>query len=182
MTTTAPPKGAQTSTGLDRFFSISARGSNVTREIRGGVVTFVTMVYIVVLNPLIIGTAKDVNGHFLGGGSAPNLSAVAAVTALVAAVLTLLMAFVGRYPFALATGLGLNAFVAFQVASRMSWPAAMGIYTLPANGSQVATVAFDQTGTTRMGKFVLDHSFQLPNLVYVGVAILVGVLLSFVIV
>ncbi|SDS57709.1 anaerobic C4-dicarboxylate transporter family protein [Microbacterium paraoxydans] len=59
------------------------------------------------------------------------------------------------------------------------WPAAMGIYTLPANGSQVATVAFDQTGTTKMGKFVLDHSFQLPNLVYVGTAIIVGVALSF---
>ena len=59
------------------------------------------------------------------------------------------------------------------------WPAAMGIYTLPANGSQVATVAFDQTGTTKMGKFVLDPSFQLPNLVYVGTAIVVGVALSF---
>ncbi|MEV8170646.1 anaerobic C4-dicarboxylate transporter family protein [Microbacterium sp. NPDC077486] len=59
------------------------------------------------------------------------------------------------------------------------WPAAMGIYTLPANGSQVATVAFDQTGTTKMGKFVIDHSFQLPNLVYVGTAIVVGVALSF---
>ncbi|UOE43137.1 anaerobic C4-dicarboxylate transporter family protein [Agromyces larvae] len=62
------------------------------------------------------------------------------------------------------------------------WPAAMGIYTLPANGSQVATVAFDQTGTTRMGKFVVDHSFQLPNLVYIISAIVVGVILSFVIV
>lgn len=60
------------------------------------------------------------------------------------------------------------------------WPATMGIYTLPANGSQVATVAFDQTGTTKMGRFVFDHSFQLPNLVYIGVAILVGVPLSFV--
>ncbi|PRB13257.1 anaerobic C4-dicarboxylate transporter family protein [Microbacterium sp. MYb62] len=59
------------------------------------------------------------------------------------------------------------------------WPAAMGIYTLPANGSQVATVAFDQTGTTKMGKFVFDHSFQLPNLIYIGVAIVVGVPLSF---
>jgi AGZA family xanthine/uracil permease-like MFS transporter len=121
----APPRNA-----LDRFFSISERGSTVPREVRGGLVTFVTMVYIVVLNPLIIGTAKDVNGNFLGGGSAANLSAVAAVTALVAAVMTLLMAFVGRYPFALATGLGLNAFVAFQVASRMSWPAAMGMVVI----------------------------------------------------
>jgi len=59
------------------------------------------------------------------------------------------------------------------------WPATMGIYTLPANGSQVATVAFDQTGTTKMGRFVFDHSFQLPNLVYIGVAIVVGVALSF---
>lgn len=59
------------------------------------------------------------------------------------------------------------------------WPSTMGIYTLPANGSQVATVAFDQTGTTKMGKFVFDHSFQLPNLVYVGTAIVVGVTLSF---
>lgn len=59
------------------------------------------------------------------------------------------------------------------------WPAAMGIYTLPANGSQVATVAFDQTGTTKMGRFVFDHSFQLPNLIYVAVAIIIGVPLSF---
>ncbi len=58
------------------------------------------------------------------------------------------------------------------------WPSTMGIYTLPANGSQVATVAFDQTGTTKMGRFVFDHSFQLPNLVYIGVAIIVGVTLS----
>jgi AGZA family xanthine/uracil permease-like MFS transporter len=115
---------------IDRFFSITERGSTPAREIRGGLVTFVTMVYIVVLNPLIIGTVKDSHGHFLGGGSAPNLSAVAAVTALVAAFFTLLMAVVGRYPFALATGLGLNAFVAFQVASRMSWPAAMGMVVI----------------------------------------------------
>lgn len=131
-TTTRAPDVAQRSRqgALDRFFSISERGSTVTREIRGGVVTFVTMVYIVVLNPLIIGTSKDATGHFLGGGSAPALSAVAAVTALVAAVMTLLMAFVGRYPFALATGLGLNAFVTFSVATRMSWQAAMGMVVI----------------------------------------------------
>lgn len=59
------------------------------------------------------------------------------------------------------------------------WPSAMGMYTLPANGSQVATVAFDRTGTTKMGRFVFDHSFQLPNLVYVVSAIIVGVSISF---
>jgi AGZA family xanthine/uracil permease-like MFS transporter len=116
--------------GFDRFFSITERGSTVAREARGGLVTFVTMVYIVVLNPLIIGTVKDADGRYLGGGQAPALAAVAAVTALVACVLTLAMGIVGRYPFALATGLGLNAFVAFQVATRMSWPAAMGMVVL----------------------------------------------------
>ena len=116
--------------GLDRFFSITERGSTVARELRGGLVTFVAMVYIVVLNPIIIGTAPDAGGTFLGGGTTPDLAAVAAVTALVAAFFTLLMGIVGRYPFALATGLGLNAFVAFQVASRMSWPAAMGLVVI----------------------------------------------------
>jgi adenine/guanine/hypoxanthine permease len=115
---------------VDRFFSITRRGSTVVREVRGGLVTFVTMVYIVVLNPLIIGTVKDSHGRFLGGGQAPNLAAVAAATALVACVLTLAMGIIGRYPFGLATGLGLNAFVAFQVATRMSWTAAMGMVVL----------------------------------------------------
>jgi AGZA family xanthine/uracil permease-like MFS transporter len=119
------PQGA-----VDRFFSITERGSTVARELRGGLVTFVTMVYIVVLNPIIIGTVKDANGNYLGGGHAPDLAAVAGVTALVAAFFTILMGVVGRYPFALATGLGLNAFVAFQVASRMSWPAAMGMVVI----------------------------------------------------
>lgn len=128
--TEATPDTGTRRGGLDRFFSITERGSTVAREVRGGLVTFVTMVYIVVLNPLIIGTAKDAHGKFLGGGSAPELAAVAGVTALVACVLTIAMGIVGRYPFALATGLGLNAFVAFQVASKMSWPAAMGMVVI----------------------------------------------------
>jgi AGZA family xanthine/uracil permease-like MFS transporter len=123
-------KSAPPST-FDRFFSITARGSTLTRELRGGLVTFVAMVYIVVLNPLIIGTVHDVNGNYLGSGPQhPDIAGVAAVTALVAAVMTMLMAVLGRYPFAIATGLGLNAFVAFQVANVMSWPAAMGMVVI----------------------------------------------------
>jgi AGZA family xanthine/uracil permease-like MFS transporter len=52
----------------DRYFHMTARGSNLGTEVRGGVVTFVTMSYIVVLNPLIVGTAKDINGNYPGGG------------------------------------------------------------------------------------------------------------------
>ncbi|HQK32494.1 MAG TPA: NCS2 family permease [Phycicoccus sp.] len=128
---TDTPQPAPTS-GLDRFFKISERGSSLSREIRGGVVTFFTMAYIVVLNPLILGFAKDVNGDFLGGGAGDgsNLPAIAAGTALVAGLLTILMGVVANYPLALATGLGLNAFVAFAIASQMTWADAMGLVVM----------------------------------------------------
>ena len=128
---TDTPQPAPTS-GLDRFFKISERGSSLSREIRGGVVTFFTMAYIVVLNPLILGFAKDVNGDFLGGGpgDGSNLPAIAAGTALVAGLLTILMGVVANYPLALATGLGLNAFVAFAIASQMTWADAMGLVVM----------------------------------------------------
>jgi AGZA family xanthine/uracil permease-like MFS transporter len=84
----------------------------------------------VALNPLIIGLAKDGDGKFLGGGDAPNLALVAAATALIAGVLTILMGVVGNYPLALATGLGLNTFVAVGIASKMSWADAMGLVVL----------------------------------------------------
>ncbi|MET8910514.1 NCS2 family permease [Micromonospora sp. NPDC004551] len=109
---------------LDRFFEITRRGSTVRREVLAGLTTFATMAYIVVLNPLIIGTAPDADGKTLG------IPAVAGVTALVAAVMTIMMGIVGRVPFAVATGLGLNAFVAYAVASQMSWAEAMGLVVI----------------------------------------------------
>ncbi|WP_308188247.1 NCS2 family permease [Nocardioides sp. R-C-SC26] len=116
---------------LDTYFKISERGSSIGREVRGGVVTFFTMAYIVVLNPLIIGTQPDADGRFLGSdGSDPNLTAVAAGTALVAGVLTILMGVVANFPLALATGLGLNAFLAFSIATEMTWADAMGLVVI----------------------------------------------------
>jgi AGZA family xanthine/uracil permease-like MFS transporter len=115
---------------LDSFFKISERGSTVGREVRGGLVTFFTMAYIVVLNPLIIGYTPDKYGNFIGGGKEPHIAMIAAATALVAGVLTILMGVVGRYPLALATGLGLNTFVAVVIAKQMSWPDAMGLIVL----------------------------------------------------
>jgi len=121
-TTTDAPTG--TRSGFDRYFRITERGSTVRREVRGGLVTFMTMAYIVVLNPLIIGLTKDADGRVLG------IPQVAGVTALVAAVTTIAMGVFGRMPIALATGLGLNAFLAVAVASQMSWPDAMGLIVL----------------------------------------------------
>ncbi|NKY38558.1 NCS2 family permease [Cellulomonas septica] len=127
--TPAPPRNA-----VDRYFKITERGSTIGTEIRGGLVTFFTMSYIIVLNPLIIGTvASDGgNGAFLGGGDAPNLAAVAATTALVAGVMSILMGAVANFPLALAAGLGLNAVVTYSIAflPGMTWPDAMGIVVL----------------------------------------------------
>jgi AGZA family xanthine/uracil permease-like MFS transporter len=111
------------SNGLDRYFGISARRSTVPRELRGGLTTFFTMAYIVVLNPIILSGA-DVTGATL------PFASVAAVTALVAGVMTILMGVVGRYPFAVATGLGINAIVAVFAATQMSWPEIMGLVVL----------------------------------------------------
>lgn len=119
-------------TTLDRFFKISQRGSSVSKEVRGGVVTFLTMAYIIVLNPIILSGVADADGKFLGGGTEPGsgFATIAACTALVAGVLTILMGVVANFPIALATGLGLNAFVAFAVASQMTWADAMGLVVL----------------------------------------------------
>jgi AGZA family xanthine/uracil permease-like MFS transporter len=112
-------------TGFDGFFKISERGSTVGREVRGGVVTFLTMAYIIVLNPIILLQGQDINGEQLG-----TFPQIAAATALVAGLLTILMGAVANYPLALATGLGLNAFVTFSIASQMTWADAMGLVVI----------------------------------------------------
>ncbi len=123
-TTKQIPTGNAFGARFDRYFSITERGSTGRREIRGGIATFFTMAYIVVLNPLILSSSADSTGAKLSG------PAIATVTALVAAVMTFLMAVVGRYPFALAAGLGINGVVAFQLAPQMTWADAMGIVVL----------------------------------------------------
>ena len=127
MSLTTEPKS-----GFDKYFEMSARGSNYSREIRGGFVTFFTMAYIVVLNPLIIGTAKDVNGQFIGENTdvIQSITMVTAATALIAGLMTILMGAIGRFPMAVAAGLGLNGFVAFPLAPQMPWADAMGLVVL----------------------------------------------------
>ncbi|WP_329128880.1 NCS2 family permease [Streptomyces sp. NBC_01476] len=109
---------------LDRYFRISERGSTPLREVRGGLATFFTMAYILVLNPIILGSATDKFGHHLSTGQ------LLTATALVAAVMSAIMGVGGNLPLAIATGLGLNAVVAFQLAPKMSWPDAMGLVVL----------------------------------------------------
>ncbi|MFF8846514.1 NCS2 family permease [Streptomyces sp. NPDC015127] len=124
--TTGPADAAATRNQgpLDRFFRISERGSTYGREIRGGFATFFTMAYILVLNPIILGSTEDKFGEQL------DAAQLVTATALVAAVMTVIMGVGGNLPLALAAGLGLNAVVAFQVAPLMSWDDAMGLIVL----------------------------------------------------
>ncbi|SEG58646.1 putative MFS transporter, AGZA family, xanthine/uracil permease [Thermomonospora echinospora] len=115
---------AATRSPLDRFFDLSGRGTTVGREVRGGITTFFAMAYIILLNPIILGGAKDITGATL---SIPQLTTM---TALSAAIATIIMGLVGNAPLALAAGLGINAVVAYQAAPQMTWAQAMGLVVL----------------------------------------------------
>jgi AGZA family xanthine/uracil permease-like MFS transporter len=100
-------------------FQVEARGSTLTREVRGGATTFLTMAYILFANPAILSAAGV------------PLDAAIAVTALAAAIASILMGVTANMPIALAPGMGLNAIVAFHLAPALgSWQAAMGVIVL----------------------------------------------------
>ncbi len=112
--------------GLDRFFKISERGSSVRTEIIAGFATWLTMAYILFVNPTILGAVPD------SAGTTLSFPQVLTVTALVAGVMTLAMGIYANYPFAIAAGLGLNAFVAFTLVATLglTWPQAMGVIAI----------------------------------------------------
>lgn len=133
MTTTPETKKPVRTGAVDKFFHITERGSTIGTEIRGGLVTFFAMAYIIVLNPLILGSNPDGTGLFLGGSAdGPNLAMIAAATALIAGVMTILMGLVANFPLGLAAGLGINAIVASSIAviEGVTWADAMGLVVL----------------------------------------------------
>lgn len=120
----APSQPAAKIGALDRYFKISERGSTVPREVRGGLVSFFAMAYIVILNPLILGSGVDVEGNQL------SIVEIAAVTAFTAGVMTIAFGAIARYPFAFATGLGINSLVAVTIAQQVTWAEAMGLVVI----------------------------------------------------
>ena len=117
---------------LDNYFKITERGSTVGSEVRGGVVTFVAMAYIVVLNPLILGSfsADDAAAKTDVLGNILPVAQVAAVTALVAGFMSILFGIVANYPFGIAAGLGINTLLAVSIAPQVTWPEAMGLVVI----------------------------------------------------
>jgi AGZA family xanthine/uracil permease-like MFS transporter len=113
---------------LDRYFRISERGSSVRTEVIAGITTWLTMAYILFVNPAILGFQGIPDLQPLG----LPFPAVLTATALVAGVATIAMGLWANYPFAIASGLGLNAFVAFTlvVGQGLTYPQAMGVIVL----------------------------------------------------
>src|SRR4051812_28934466 len=102
---------------LERTFKLRERGTSVQTEVLAGATTFLTMAYIVLVNPSILST------------TGMPLAGVAAATCLAAGVGCLLMGFLANYPIALAPGMGLNAYFAFTVVGAMHvpWQTALGL-------------------------------------------------------
>jgi AGZA family xanthine/uracil permease-like MFS transporter len=110
---------------LERYFGLREHGTTVGTEVLAGLTTFMVMAYIIFVNPAILSFVgvPDLRPH--GVPFAPTLAA----TCLVAALATAAMGLVTNYPLAVASGMGLNAVVAFQLiaAQGLPWPAAMGV-------------------------------------------------------
>lgn len=157
--TPAAPLGA-----LDRFFEITRRGSTIGAEVRGGLVTFVTMAYIVILNPIILSGKADIAGNEL------SFSAVGAATALTAGVMTILFGLITRLPFAFAAGLGINAFLAFSVIREVTWPEAMALVMI--NGVIIVLLA-----ATGLRKLIFD---AVPVQLKLAITVAIGLFIAFI--
>ncbi len=114
---------ARSTSSLDSLFGLTARGTTVRTEIVAGATTFVTMAYILFVNPQILSALPDRTGVV------PSQGALLTSTALVAAVMTLAMGIFANLPLALAAGMGLNSVLAFQLvaARHLTWAEAMGV-------------------------------------------------------
>jgi AGZA family xanthine/uracil permease-like MFS transporter len=116
---------------LERFFRLKAHGTTVRTEVFAGFTTFLTMAYIVVVNPLILGDAGM------------PVAAVAAATCLAAAFGSILMGLLSNYPLALAPGMGMNAYFTYTVVKGMGvpWETALGCVFLSGAAFMLLTLA-----------------------------------------
>jgi AGZA family xanthine/uracil permease-like MFS transporter len=142
---------------IERFFHVRAAGSTPSREALGGLTTFLTMAYILAVNPF-----------FLKEAGMPLEGAIVA-TALSAAFATFLMAFLANYPIALAPGMGMNAFFAYGicVGNGVPWPTALGMVFWAGLLFVVLTV----TGARRVLVRAVPEGIKLAGAVGIGLFI-----------
>ncbi len=142
---------------IERLFKVRACGSTLARECLGGVATFLTMAYILAVNPV-----------FMVAAGMPLPAAIAA-TAVAAAGATLLMGLAANYPIALAPGMGMNAFFAYGicVGAKVPWQTALGIVFW----SGVAFLALTVTGARRLLVRAMPPVLQLAGAAGIGLFI-----------
>ena len=150
-----PPDGA-----LERWFALKERGTTARTEVLAGMTTFLTMAYIVLVNPAILGAAGM------------PVASVAAATCFAAAFASILMGLVANTPLALAPGMGLNAYFSFTVVQQMGvpWPVALGCVFL----SGVAFLALTVTGVRQL------IIAAIPHYLFAAVAGGIGLFIGFV--
>ena len=145
---------------LDRYFGLAQQGTDIRTEFIAGVTTFLTMVYIVFVNPIILGKA----------GMDPG--AVFVATCIAAAVSTLVMALYANYPIALAPGMGINAFFAFTVVLTYKYTWQQALAAVFCSG-----VLFFLISVFRIRQYVIDSIPQnLKLAVSAGVGMFLGII------
>src|SRR5580765_8638832 len=157
---TARESEAKSATALDRYFGLTKQGTDVRTEFVAGITTFLTMVYIVFVNPIILGkTGMDQGAVFVA-------------TCLAAAVSTLVMAFYANYPIALAPGMGINAFFAFTVVLAYNYTWQQALAAVFCSG-----VLFFLISVFRIRQYVIDSIPQnLKLAVSAGVGMFLGII------
>jgi AGZA family xanthine/uracil permease-like MFS transporter len=109
------------------FFQLKEKQTNVRIEVVAGITTFLTMAYIIFVNPSIL-SLEGVPEQQLIGIERMNKDALIAVTCIVTAITTIIVGLIAKAPIAMAPGMGLNAFFAYLIASRkMDWQTALGV-------------------------------------------------------
>ncbi len=145
---------------MDRFFGFKEKGTNIRREVLAGLTTFLTMVYIVVVNPAILEK------------SGMDFGAVFVATVLASVIGTLVMGIFANYPIAIAPGMGLNAYFAFSVVghSQIGWEVAMGAVL-------VAGILFLARSVTRFREALIQ---SIPPSLKFGITAGIGLFIAFV--
>ncbi len=143
---------------LERLFQLKAHGTNVKTEVLAGITTFLTMAYIIVVNPQIMSAAGM------------DYGAIFAATCLAAALGSLIMGLFANYPIALAPGMGLNAFFTFTVVGQMgySWQVALGAVFL-------SGVLFFLLSIFKIREWIIN---SIPLTIRMGIAAGIGLFLA----
>ena len=145
---------------LEKLFKLKENNTNVRTEVIGGITTFMTMAYILAVNPTIL------------SASGMDKNAILMSTAIAAFIGTMVMAFLANYPFALAPGLGLNAYFAYTVCGKMGYSWQIALLAVFAEG-----IIFIVLSLTNVREAIFN---AIPKTLKVGVSVGIGLFIAFI--